>query len=72
MGEVSGDWNNTGARPSTEGPVSKASAAMPNLVAKPNTQLVLPQGKYDVSRQLEAKAQPREMHALPDAAKHAA
>lgn len=43
MGEVSGNWNNTGARPSNNcGPEKSASIAVANLSAPANGQIIVP------------------------------
>ncbi|MFN0277018.1 MAG: cohesin domain-containing protein [Pyrinomonadaceae bacterium] len=42
MGEVSGDWNNTGARPAPAGPVSNAFVSLPTLTTSTNGEVIVP------------------------------
>jgi hypothetical protein len=42
MGEVSGDWNNSGARPIAIGPVRNTAVKLPQLMAPQNGRIVIP------------------------------
>ena len=41
MGEVSGDWNNSGARPIAEGPVRNIAVKLPQMTAPQNGKIVI-------------------------------
>ena len=50
MGEVSGDWNNSGARPATVGgPVRPTAVTLPQLVTPASSQIIVPINISDVS-----------------------
>lgn len=42
MGEVSGNWTNTGARPQVNGPERTAAVGIPNLVASGEKEIIVP------------------------------